>query len=273
VRFASLSLAGTSPRCWYYVLREVDPHSNGYAAIVIQLESFADEDGEEPMADQPGDLRTVAALLRPSDAWDFAMSYKKPRLRFEALRGALLKGYVLKHDVQAFLEHPGERMQRVALYRPNHAGWVYDYSGRSESLDGLRADWQRGTLDIPASVPADIQARLRRVLLRKTAPQTGDQAAYRRLWFGRIVDRYRGSSTQLVFARVPRGPAMNPSFDPAGAPSTIREFQGVRVLPPGTFEPLERPEYFWDELHMNAAGRERFSRELAEIMARAVSHR
>src|SRR5258708_13239396 len=93
------------------------------------------------MANRTGYLHVLDPLLRPSDALDFAFSFRRPRLRFEALRGALLKGYVLKYDVQALLEHPAARFEKTELFNPGHAGWVYDYTGHPQTLPGLPADW------------------------------------------------------------------------------------------------------------------------------------
>jgi len=114
---------------------------------------------------------------------------------------------------------------------------------------------------------------VRSTVLRKRAPATGMQARYRRRWFGRILDRYGATGTTVIFVRVPRGPAVNPWFDGPDEPSTIRGFAArtnVIVMPAGTFQPLESPENFWDDLHMNADGRARFSRMLAHQAAQVI---
>ncbi len=265
-RFLNLSIPSSTPRCWYYLLRAVDPDARRHRAIVIQVEQYSDEDGEVPMDDSISDVHVVDALLKPSDILEFAFSFRKPRLQFEALRGALLKGYIFKQDVQAFLEAPSKRLEMIALVRRGHPRWNYDYPGHPESLSGMTVDWARASVTLPPGVPGEIQQRLKRYLLRKRAPLTGAYAAYRRHWFGRILEHYASSGTRIVFVRVPRGPAVNPSFDRPDEPSTIRVFASrphVTVLPEATFQSLEAPENFWDELHMNARGRERFSRMLA----------
>jgi lysophospholipase L1-like esterase len=55
---------------------------------------------------------------------------------------------------------------------------------------------------------------------------------------------------------------VNPSFDALSEPSTIRFFARlpyVNLVRAEAFQPLESPEWFWDGLHMNASGRQRFS--------------
>ncbi len=270
IRFWNLAIPASTPRCWYYLLREVDPDARRYRAIVFQADEFSDEDGPFPMADEIADAHILSPLLMPLDAWDFAFSFENPRLRFEALRGALLKGYIFKQDVQAFLEAQAARLEKVAQARQGLAGWLYDYQGHPESLAGMTVDWKRRTLVLPPGVPAEIQEMVRRIVLRKRAPATGEQAAYRKLWFGRILERYRSSATRIIFVRPPRGPAVNPAFDAPGEPSTIRGFAvrpGVRLLPPESFTSLELPQYFWDAYHMNSEGRVRFSGMLAGAVA------
>jgi hypothetical protein len=252
------------------LLRDVDPDANRFRAIVLQSDLYSDEDGDVSLADEMRDLHAVVALLRPTDVFDFAFSYVSTRHRFEALRGALVKGYVLKQDVQAFLETPSERIRKVAQFREGHHNWANDYEGHTESLSGLTVDWKSETLRLPQGVPDAIAKQLRTFLLRKRSPQTGAQTRYRQLWLGRIVDRYRSSNTRIVFLRVPRGPVINPITMSDQGPSTIRELaksHGVIALAADTFNSLETPENFWDAVHMNRSGREQFSRMLAKQLS------
>jgi hypothetical protein len=274
LRFANLSVPGSTPRSWYYQVRATDPDGKRYRAIVLQAEEYSDEDGFAPMADRISDLHLIDGWLSLRDAADFAFSYHDPRLRFEALRGAVLKGYVFKSDLQAFLEAPSKRLERVAQFRRGYAGWTYDYEGHHESLSGMSVDWAHDRIVFPAGVPARIQQSVRETVLRKRAPLTGMQARYRQLWFGRILNHYRLSQARIIFIRPPRGPAVNIDFDRADEPSTIRRFASrpeVTVVPAETFQSLESPENFWDELHMNTTGRNQFSRMLAREVEQAIS--
>jgi hypothetical protein len=262
MRFSNLAIPASTARSWYYLLRAVDPDARRYRAIVLQAEQYSDEDGWIPLADTIADLHIVNALLAPPDIVDFAFSFQDPRLRFEAFRGAVLKGYIFKQDAQAFLEAPAKRLEKVALARREYANWIYDYEGHQESLRGMTVDWSGRSVYLPPGVPTSIQQDVRQIVLRQRAPHTGDQARFRSRWFGRIVDRYRRSGARIIFVRPPRGPAVNPSFDSPDDPSTIRGFARlpyVNLVRAEAFQPLESPEWFWDGLHMNAAGRQRFS--------------
>ena len=269
VRFRNLAVPASQPRSWYYELREADPDARRYAAIVLQAEEYSDEDGAAPMADYIADLHIIDGLLDPADALDFALSYHDARLRFEALRGTLLKGYIYKSDLQAFLEAPSKRLERVALFRKGYSGWIYDYEGHHESLTGMTVDWTRNSIHFPPGVPDAVQENVRATVLRKRAPVTGMQALYRQRWFGGILDYYRFSRTRIIFIRPPRGPVVNPSFDSPSEPSTIRTYASrpnVTVLPAETFQSLEHPENFWDGIHMDTTGRNKFSRMLAHAV-------
>jgi hypothetical protein len=98
-------------------------------------------------------------------------------------------------------------------------------------------------------------------------------AAYRREWFGRIIDRYRGSRTRIIFARLPRGPIPRPASLAQRTSSSIREFASrpnVLLCEEGAFNSLERPEFFKDAWHLNREGIARFSPMLAKEVARLL---
>ena len=40
--FATIATPGTTPRCWYYMLRDIDPTRRRYAAIVIAVDDYED---------------------------------------------------------------------------------------------------------------------------------------------------------------------------------------------------------------------------------------
>jgi lysophospholipase L1-like esterase len=105
------------------------------------------------------------------------------------------------------------------------------------------------------------------------APQTGRLAAFRRAWYGRIFDRYRGSRTKIVFVRLPRGPIPRPDGLVRKKSSTIREFASrpnVLLCDEHAFDSLEHPELFRDGMHLNRAGVARFSPMLAEDTSRML---
>src|SRR5262249_28448127 len=108
-------------------------------------------------------------------------------------------------------------------------------------------------------------------LMRRDFPQTGKVAAFRKAWIGRIVERYRGSRTRIIFVRLPRGPIPAPDGLVQTKSATIRDFAGrepnLMLCPEHALDSLEQPELFKDAVHLNRAGIARFSPMLAEQVA------
>jgi hypothetical protein len=137
-------------------------------------------------------------------------------------------------------------------------------------MAGLEIDFGAGTLKAPSSLDRTQVDSARQFLLYAPSPQTGTHAAFRREWFGKIIDRYRGSRTRIIFLRLPRGPIPRPGYLVRKRSSTIHEFAfrpGVLLTRQEAFDELERPELFKDGLHLNHDGCTRFSAMLAHEIA------
>src|ERR1700760_2769270 len=65
--FATISVPAATPRCWYYMLREVDPDANRYSAILIPVDEYDLNEVVEPFGDRLLDINMLAAELRYSD--------------------------------------------------------------------------------------------------------------------------------------------------------------------------------------------------------------
>lgn len=264
--FATIGTAGTTPRCWYYMLRDADPGANRYAAIVIGVESYDDAETWEDHADRESDLHYLIARLRWSDLREFSGSYHNPQLQREAFRGILFKGLIYKRDFEDFLLHPAARVAYAKQSRRDSHSWFYDFVDSSDSLKDVHVDFAARTVSVPPGARADLEQVLRSRLLEPLPPEMGRESAYMHYWMGRIYDLYRGSKTRLVFLRFPRGGFVRPDQPPANPHSSVRELAAhpeVRLIPEDFFNGLERPELFHDEVHLNEPGSAEFSRMLA----------
>ena len=96
-------VAGSDPRSWYYLLRDLDPTARRYRAIVFGVDDYDDEDSAFNPDDDIRALHYCIVRLRLSDVIDFARSFYSPAVQWEAFRGSLLKGIALQSDIQAFL--------------------------------------------------------------------------------------------------------------------------------------------------------------------------
>ena len=122
--YASIATAGTTARCWYYMLRAVDPTARRYAAIVIGMNDYEDAETWDNNADYISDLHYLIARLRWSDLVEFSSSYHDPALKWQAARGILLKGLVYQTDFQDFLRDPRARLKYVNLAANESKNWT-----------------------------------------------------------------------------------------------------------------------------------------------------
>lgn len=117
IRFWNFGIAGTLPRDWYYILRDADPHRRRFAAVVLSLDQYSDEDYDDVFADRIVDLSFVIARLRLTDCAEFAASMNSAANRRLALWGCLLKGIVLRQDLGMFLRSAPDRLKRAREWR------------------------------------------------------------------------------------------------------------------------------------------------------------
>jgi hypothetical protein len=255
------------------MLRDLDPAANRYRAMVLGVDDYNDEDLPNPSDDDIRALHYCIARLRVTDALDFARSFHSLQEKWGSLRGSLFKGLVYQADFLDFLVNPRARIRAVRFERSGFEEWTYNFLGNERSMAGLSIDWANLTARFPPDADGNQRETVAGFLLRKPEPQTGRMAAFRREWFGRILARYRGSRTRVVFLRLPRGPIARPAFLARSTGSVIRELASqpnVLLMDEHFFEPLERPELFADGMHMNQAGVARFSSMLARETARLL---
>jgi len=207
--FSSIVMPGSDARVWYYMLRDVDASRRRYSAILIGVEEYDDEDYED-VANREMDIRYVTPLLGWADVVPFARSFPTWRMRWEAGRSALFKGYAYRADFQDFLKNHKYRMKKLQFERREAPELRYNQPWSEANVTGLSVDWEKRTIQYPAGSTDSQKQILNNVLLRETTEQTGKRGAYRRLWYGRIAELFRDSPTRLVFLQLPRGPVVRP---------------------------------------------------------------
>ena len=271
--FRNGGISGSSPRILYYMLRDIDPNARAYRAIVFGVDDYDDEDQYYEPSEDDRAMRYLAARLRLTDASELASSYPTWPLRWEAFITTLLKGLVYQKDLQALLIHPSKRLYDGRLARDHYDEWDSNFVETDRNVVGLSIDWAAWRATYPPGADAELHGEVDAWLLRPVAPQTGHLAEYRRLWFGRIIDRYRGTPTRIVFLRLPRGPILRPANLVQKKSSSIREFASrpnVLLCDEHAFDSLEHPEFFKDAMHLNRDGIARFSPMMAEEVSRIL---
>jgi hypothetical protein len=247
----------------------MQPRALRGSVIVIPMDDYSDEDGAWTWQGRQLDGRVLAARLGVSDLPAFAISFDSFSGRLNALLAGAFKGHALRDDVQAFLLAPAERMRKAAAYRRHGAEWSDNYAGNSASLAGLRVDWEAERIMFPERTTAAQRQALKAMLFYKALSQTGSYRQYRLQWLRRIAELARRQDAQVIVIRVPAGPVPRPRRLPHHD-SAVMQLHGegaIAAEPAGLFAPLERPEYFFDALHMNGAGRREFSSRLAAHLA------
>ena len=134
----------------------------------------------------------MAARLRLGDVIPFTFSFQDSAARWNAFRGSLLKGIVFQRDILALLSHPAKRIADVKLTNRGYEEWTYGYVDTDKNVVGLKIDWSTMTATFPPGNDA-LRDQVTNFVLYRPYPQTGLYAAFRRKWFGRLLDRYRGT--------------------------------------------------------------------------------
>lgn len=274
IHFWNLGVAGSTPRTWFYILRDADPERRRFAAIVVAMDRYSDEDGWEDPSNRVSDLNYAVGRLRLTDCLDFSRSYRWPELRRAALTGCIFKAVTLRRDVQDLLANRAERLKLAKAWRNEGHGYIDGYGGKPEDLTGLTADLAAHSLHFPAGAKAWQTESVRSILLSAPAPQTGALTEYRKLWLGRILQMYRDSQTRIIFLELPGGPIARP--EPKTPARFLRSIAGrsrVTILPGDMFRDLEHPEVYADGLHLNHVGRPIFSERVGQKVADALEIR
>jgi hypothetical protein len=267
ITFWNFGIPGMSARNWFYLLRDADPQRNRFRAIVLSLERYADNDSYDNPPDRVWDLNYSAGRLRLTDCLDFTLSIHRFDRRQTALSGCLFKGLPLRADIHEFLQNPALRLKDAEAWRIHGLEWGNAYTGMPQNLIGLSADFNTKTITFPPGADEPLKQTIRVSVLPQFAPDRGETTGYRKQWFGRIIDRYRGTPTRIIFIEMPRAPLPVPEADvPPRFIHSVEGAPGITVIPAQTFREFEQPELFHDGLHLNTQGQALFSAKLAHAV-------
>ncbi|MBV8726787.1 MAG: MBOAT family protein, partial [Candidatus Eremiobacteraeota bacterium] len=270
LHFVNAAVPGTTPRCWPFLIRAIDPHADRYRAVVIPLDTYQDDDsaiGAIDGAQRRQDLHYIVYQVRIGDIPSLAKDFRAYGIL--AAIDLLLRGPILRDDFQNLLVAPATRFAMLArLDKDLQADPAPRL--RWHTLSGLRADFARGKITYPAGTDSVERAELTNELLR-VPHLSPSYAAYRREWLGKLLQHYHASRTAVIFVRIPAQPLHR--AEPARFGDSLAEFanRGALVIPQNAYRMLERPALFDDHDHLNADGAIRFSRLLGRDVAAALS--
>src|SRR5262249_31497293 len=93
-QFSSGVIGGSSPRVWYYALREMGPKMHRVKAVIAPMHIYNGDLSTDAMpADRTYDLNYITPVLRLSDVIDLTRSFHSLSARWQALRVSLFKGF------------------------------------------------------------------------------------------------------------------------------------------------------------------------------------
>ncbi|MGB8627212.1 MAG: hypothetical protein WCD03_13725, partial [Candidatus Cybelea sp.] len=274
LRFLNGGVPGTTPRCWPFFVRAIDPQARRFRAVVIAVDTYADDDsaiGSLDGDDRPMDLRYVVFQTRLGDLPKLAGSFSDPRERIENGIDLFWRGQELRDDVQAFAANPLARFAAIAAARGTDTYDPLAAHPRSESLAGLKVDFASAKIDYPPGLTGSEQSAIATQVLKVPAP-SASYAKYRLQWLLPIAARYAQTGTPVFFVRIPTRPVhRRASQEPTGSLVDIAQQQHARLIAAQPYIALERPELFADEDHLNVQGSLLFSRLLGRDVGTGLS--
>ena len=269
LKFVSLADPAASANTWYYMVREVDPTTRRYWAIVIPYGI-----GYEPNSADALRISMTAPLLRYGDCFHFASGFQRWSGRFRAFTACILRGLAYQDDVVDLLEHPIARLRSLQQADARMQSRAV-YKGRDYDLVGTTYDATTGQVIFASKLTEAQRLAFQKSLIQPSHSDTEYSLKLQREWIPRIMNRYSNSPTAIVLTPVPRGPFLGllgfyRGYDSVLPSSVIQ--RGTFSLPGHTFDFLEKPEYYFDAFHLNAKGRRQFTEKLvSELMERVRS--
>ena len=270
-RFVNGSVPGATPRCWYFFARAIDPLANRFRAVVIPLDTYGDDDSAIGSLDgdmRQTDLHYIVFQVYPHDLPKLTESFGDWRRRLSIGADMLLRGPILRADVQSLVSNPPARWRAIKK-ADESVGGVFDAHPRTESLSGLRVDFRHENIAFPPGVPGTERGAIARQVFSAFYPSPS-YALYRRRWIGPLVRRYLAAGVPVIFVRLPTRPSNSGATIPLGATLLQFEREGARLVAPARYLGLERPELFADADHLNERGSSLFSALLGHDVARAL---
>ena len=266
LKFVSFAEPAASANTWYYMIREVDPTTRRYAAIVIPYGI-----GYEPSSADPLRISMTAPLLRYADCFHFASGFQRSSGRFRAFIACILRGSAYQDDIADLLAHPAARMTSIRQADKMHS--LPEYKGQDYDLVGTSYNAATGQVSFAPKLTEAQKSAFRRSLIQPSQADTEYSLRLQRDWIPRIMDRYSHSPTAIVLTPLPRGPFLELGGFSGGYKSVLPNSVLERTklsLPERTFDFLEKPEYYFDAFHLNAKGRQKFTGALVSELLRRL---
>jgi hypothetical protein len=267
-RAINLAVPGSTLRVWYYLLSQIDPTHNGFDLIVVPMQTYSDRDDNVDWSERKLDVQFIMPFLSDRERFDVLQTYGDLTTKLEIGLEIFSRMYSQRLDLKEFLLDPQKRLAEVRLGR----SWGdYDYAGRTEHLlDILDADKNGKAISEQDRV---ILRRIQDKYQLGSSPQTGCLYRYNMFWMSRITDLYKNSKTKVLVVKIPAQPIADLRHADSSehkSLSLIAKMPNVYVSDEHLFDDLETPNYFFDDLHLNAEGRKIFTTRLSQQIMKVL---
>lgn len=270
--FISVGLPGSTPRAWYYLLRELVRRDLPFDIVVIGL---LYQETMPTWPDWPLDPAFMAPLVDGRDMRVFPAGFSDAKVRWRAQQSIWLPALLMQKDTQALLSDPRARWRALQ----GKSWWfdnISDYQGNPNrmpdlefSADGAVRDW--------GAASAEQKALIERHQNDLKRPPSAAVDAFSQHWLEQVLGLVRARGARLVIYPLPRGPYPQWLGPPQTSPAltALAAEPDVTLLPADYMAGLEAPQYFFDALHANQAGRritsERVAAAVRDLPATGVS--
>jgi hypothetical protein len=268
VNFVNLAVPGSTTRTWYYLLRRIV--RDGYAFDAVLVGTLYQPRDAMRLAEWPLDPAHQIPLLDLADLRDYPDAFESEPMRERARRTLLLPALAMQQDTRAALAAPLERAHKLLRSRPGFLAAVPEYAGREARMPELTLDRAGAVLDwrdANATERATVESHLAELRAPADPDIAASNRAYAARWLGGMAELAAQRGARLILFQLPRGPyhALQPPHpDDAAALAALHGHDRATALPADLLDELEQPQFFFDALHLNRAGRERMSALLGQ---------
>ncbi len=268
--FVNVSVPGSTPRTWFYLLRKMQRDGTPFDAVVVGM--LYQPMGAGRWADWSLDPAFMAPLTDLRDAREFPASFDNAAIRRRAHHTLWLPALQMQKDTQALLASPRERRRSLRGKR----WWlenIGNYPGREGVMPALEFDAGRRVLDWGDATPEQRQQVEQHLAILAGTPAAANDE-FLAHWLGRMLALARDNDAPLIVFPLPRGPypqALPGEHGTTPSLAALAREPDVVVLPADFLADLEAPGYFFDALHANTAARRIMSERLARAVADAMA--
>ncbi len=271
--FINIAVPGSTPRTWYYLLREINRRGYSVEAVLLAMPSQVPA---SRLPDWPLSPNQDLPLLGLRDLGSYPRSFDSEVMRRRARQALLFPAMTLRQDTRALLVDPGERWVEITQTRALYLAAVPGYPGRDSRMPELAMSTDRTVTDF-GQASAEQRAQIQ-VLIDDQAKSSDLQTLalnreYLSRWIGKTVRLMQHQGARTLVAALPRAPYPELLTAQPGPPmpELWAGIPGLTSLPEGLLADLEQAQYFFDAIHANRAGREQISSRLGDSVRAALT--